>query len=418
MHERDDADVPFLIGDEFPFEDRGVDAIACTNLFADLARADLLWFMLECRRVLKPRGLLSLPVRDMPGNPGISNLRWAAALAGLDTATAATVAPNCRRGMAAFQDANRLGAVEEFTKRDRSVSGEPMVSIVIPAYSPRYFAACLDSALDQTYRNIEIVICDDSGGTEIEALTRARADGKEVRYLRNPERLRGRGNFIKCFESARGEFVKFLCDDDLLAPPCVATLLDVFRHTPDMTLATSYRRRIDQHGRRLPDQPATVPIVNADAVIAGFTLANAMVMAGLNWVGEPSTVLFRKAELMDCAPQYFQFNGVLGLGIIDLVTWSALLLKGNGAYLTQALSSFRIHEAQRQHAPEAQQRNVESLRSLQAAWLELKLADRLSPHLLFAKSLPRDDSADWNMQPVLSQYAVRRIEPAGQPTRQ
>ena len=59
------------------------------------------------------------------------------------------------------------------------------------------------------------------------------------------------------FENARGEFVKFLCDDDLLAPPCVATLLDVFRRAPDVTLATSYRRRIDEHGRRLADQPAT-----------------------------------------------------------------------------------------------------------------------------------------------------------------
>ena len=74
-------------------------------------------------------------------------------------------------------------------------------------------------------------------------------------------------------------------------------------------------------------------------------------------------MLFRKADLLDQAPDYFQFNGVRGLGIIDMVTWSALLLKGDAVYLTQALSSFRIHAAQRQHAPEAAQRTIDSIRN-------------------------------------------------------
>ena len=196
----------------------------------------------------------------------------------------------------------------EFTKRDRIVDGEPLVSIVIPAYSPRFFAASMDSAMAQTYANIEIVVCDDSEGVEIEAMTRERARHRNVRYLRNPVRLRGRGNFTKCFETARGEFIKFLCDDDLLAPNCVASLLDAFRRAPDITLATSRRRRIDENGNVLEDQPATMPLVAANTTIAGYTLANVMLMAGLNTVGEPTTVLFRKAELLDQAPEYFHFE--------------------------------------------------------------------------------------------------------------
>jgi glycosyltransferase involved in cell wall biosynthesis len=175
----------------------------------------------------------------------------------------------------------------EYTKRDRGVGGNPLVSIVIPAYTPRFFAACVDSALAQSYDNIEIVVCDDSAGTEIEAMTRARADRRDVRYLRNPVRLGPRGNFIKCFESAGGEFVKFLCDDDLLAPTCVASMLDAFRRAPDITLATSHRRRIDVNGNRLDDQPQRGPIVAANTTVAGYTLANAMLMAGINWLASP-----------------------------------------------------------------------------------------------------------------------------------
>lgn len=237
----------------------------------------------------------------------------------------------------------------------------------------------------------------------------SRANNREVRYLRNEVRLGPRRNFIQCFEAARGEFVKFLCDDDLLRPDCVASLLDAFRHAPDIALATSHRRRIDENGIVLDDQPATQSIVAEDTTIAGYTLANAMLMAGLNWVGEPSTVLFRKVDLLDLAPDYFRFNGAHGHGVIDLVMWSVLLLKGDAVYLTESLSDFRIHAAQRQRDPTTAQRTIASIRELQSVWLELKLFEKLSPHLMLAKSFPPPADSDWQLQPVLSPFAVRRI---------
>jgi ubiquinone/menaquinone biosynthesis C-methylase UbiE len=58
MHGRDDADVPFRPGEDLPFEDRGVEAIACGAHVAALPRENRIRFLLECRRALKPRGLL------------------------------------------------------------------------------------------------------------------------------------------------------------------------------------------------------------------------------------------------------------------------------------------------------------------------------------------------------------------------
>lgn len=423
MHGRDDADVPFQPGDDFPFEDRGVDVMACGDFVAALPRETCIRFLLECRRVLKPGGLLCLRVASPVGNAGamsscMADILHAAALTGLEAANVAPVADACRLALAELRAPDVRTITVEYTKRDRGVVGDPSVSIVIPAYSPRFFAACLDSALAQTHANLEIVVCDDSEGAEIEAATRMRASRREVRYLRNAVRLRGRGNFTKCFESARGEFVKFLCDDDLLAPTCVASLLDAFRRAPDITLATSHRRRIDEDGNPLDDQPATLPIVAANTTIAGYTLANAMLMAGLNTVGEPTTVLFRKADLLDQAPEYFRFNGAHGLGVIDMVMWSALLMKGDAVYLTESLSAFRIHAAQRQHDPAMAQRNIASIRELQAAWLELNLFEKVPPHLILAKPFPPHADSDWRLQPVLSPFAVRRVEPTGERERQ
>jgi hypothetical protein len=415
MHGGDDADVPLQPGDDLPFEDRSVEVMTCGAFVATLPPETRIQFLLECRRVLKPGGLLELhmasPARSADvATRCLADIAHAAALTGLEAANVAPVSEACRDALAELPAPDGYANTLEYTKRDRGVCRDPLVSIVIPAYSPRFFAACLDSALAQTYANLEIVVCDDSEGAEIEAVTRARTDRRDVRYLRNVVRLGGRGNFTKCFESARGEFIKFLCDDDLLAPTCVASLLDAFRRAPDITLATSHRRRIDENDNELDDQPATQPIVAADTTIAGYTLANAMLMAGLNTVGEPTTVLFRKADLLDQAPDYFRFNGARGLGIIDMVMWSALLLKGDAVYLTESLSAFRIHAAQRQHDPQMAQRNVASIRELQAAWLEFKLFEKVPPYLILAKPFPPPADTDWRLQPVLSPFAVRRIE--------
>ncbi len=103
------------------------------------------------------------------------------------------VAAHCRAALAGLPPADQRLVAFEFTKRDRQVVGDPLVSILIPAYSPRFFGACLDSALAQTYGNIEIVVCDDSEDSEIEEIVRARGDRRPIRYATNPVRLGVRG---------------------------------------------------------------------------------------------------------------------------------------------------------------------------------------------------------------------------------
>jgi len=345
----------------------------------EVSRGQKLAFLLECRQALAAGGLLAVASEE---DEELSPL---ARLAGLEPAPGG------------------------YTKRDRRLAGDPLVSILIPAYNARFFEASLDSALAQIYRNLEIVVCDDSPGPQIEEIARGRAGDLPIRYERNETRLGPRGNFTRCFERARGEFVKFLCDDDLLAPDCVVSLLDAFRRAPDVALAISRRRRIDASGAELGDQPATVPILHEDALVSGRTLANAMIMAGLNFVGEPSTALFRKSDLLDQAPEYFRFDGEPGHGIIDMVTWAALLLKGDAVYHARPFSAFRFHLGQRQHDPAKAHRNVASIRALQAAWLGLGMHEGLPPDQLLTRPFPASDSMEWRWRPVLG-FAARPIE--------
>lgn len=106
----------------------------------------------------------------------------------------------------------------------------PLVSILIPVYNrKKYIAECIQSALDQTFTDHEIVVVDnasDDGTWEI-CQQFARRDPR-VRVFRNEENLGPVRNWIRCAQEARGEYSKILFSDDLLEPDCVTRMLAPF----------------------------------------------------------------------------------------------------------------------------------------------------------------------------------------------
>jgi tetratricopeptide (TPR) repeat protein len=226
------------------------------------------------------------------------------------------------------------------------------VSILTPAYKPDYFADALRSALAQTYADFEHVICDDSPGDEIAAIVRAVAgDDPRVRYVRNPGTLGGRANYLKCFGLARGEHIKYLNDDDLLAPDCLARMSAALDTHPEVTLITSYRRLIDAEGRTLPDAAYNRRIVRHDSLLDGRGLLYIMLRGLVNVIGEPTTVMFRRADLAGNQPHILSFAGREAARNGDTYMWASLLARGDAVYFVEPLSSFRCHDAQVQRDP-------------------------------------------------------------------
>jgi glycosyltransferase involved in cell wall biosynthesis len=91
-----------------------------------------------------------------------------------------------------------------------------LVSVVIPTYNyGRYLRRAIDSALGQTYRDVEVVVVDD--GSTDETRDVATGFGGDVRYVyqdnRGPGSARNRG-----LAEAAGEVVAFLDADDYFAP--------------------------------------------------------------------------------------------------------------------------------------------------------------------------------------------------------
>ena len=227
------------------------------------------------------------------------------------------------------------------------LSAPPLVSIVIPAYNERYFGEALASAIAQQGVELEILVSDDSPGTAIEK-TVATANDPRVRYVRNPSRLGFAGNFTQCFTSARGEMVKFLNDDDRLRPGCVAAMAAVLAANRGVMLVTSRRFPIDASGARLPDPAATMPISMVSAMMSGRELGDFVMAHSVNLIGEPTTAMFRRADISLEDGLLFRWGGHDYHCLADMSLWMRLMAKGSAYYFAPALSEFRMHPGQEQ----------------------------------------------------------------------
>jgi glycosyltransferase involved in cell wall biosynthesis len=102
------------------------------------------------------------------------------------------------------------------------------VSILIPAYNAEDFVgAAIDSVLQQTYADWEIVAVDDaSSDATLAALRRFASDGIHVHA--NEQNLGMTGNWNRCLSFARGELVLKLDADDALKPRALELLVAAF----------------------------------------------------------------------------------------------------------------------------------------------------------------------------------------------
>ncbi|MHA6533846.1 glycosyltransferase family 2 protein [Paenibacillus sp. BAC0078] len=220
----------------------------------------------------------------------------------------------------------------------------PLVSIVIPAYNrPHTLKIAIDSALEQTYPNIEIIICDDSTTNEVQEMIDPYLHSfPHIQYHKNEKNL-FLENWHKCFDLASGEFINYLMDDDIFHKEKIEKMIYFFQNFENITLVTSYRQTINEAGTFIPPFYATKKLYEEIRIMDGKALANIALTRCLNVIGEPTTVLFKKTDLTD---RFGIYKGKQYSLLNDLAAWLTLLSKGKAVYIPEALSYFRIHPNQ------------------------------------------------------------------------
>ena len=126
------------------------------------------------------------------------------------------------------------------------------VSIVIPTYNRADFLPqAIDSALDQTYRNIEVIVVDD-GSTDY-TLDVCRRYAGRIRYIRKENG--GIGSALNVgIRNMRGEWFKWLSSDDYLQPEAVELLLQR-AHEANAKIAYSSYMLVDERRRVIGFHP-------------------------------------------------------------------------------------------------------------------------------------------------------------------
>ncbi|MDB6443605.1 glycosyltransferase [Pseudomonas sp. 21TX0197] len=219
----------------------------------------------------------------------------------------------------------------------------PLVSIVIPAYNPRFFDQALLSALAQTYEHIEIVVCDDSSDDEIRRIVESFAEpAHPVRYLKNPQRLGLQGNLLRCVEEARGEFIKVLCDDDRLFAPSIERQAQVLIEHADVSVVFALRLLCDAGNFILPPRVDNCRFSPNDALIKGDDMLAIFESTPTNFLGNFSSSLMRRADVLELLPALIQ-DGNGFVAILDFALYVCLLRRGNLVTLNTVLSMERLY---------------------------------------------------------------------------
>ena len=222
------------------------------------------------------------------------------------------------------------------------MASSDLVSVLIPAFKPGHFRQALGSVLAQQHAAIEVLVGDDSPGGEIRAMVEELAD---PRVTHVPSRLVTGGdpklNHVLLWHKARGRYLRFMYDDDLIEPASTGTLLGLLQAVPGCALAWHQRRLIDEHGTVTQEAGPLAP--TQTAVMDRRLLLDNMARF-LNFVGEPSFTMFDREQL-----PHFDFNryGRWDTAFLwDIAMYLSAtehgLAHGSGAFL----GSFRVHSAQ------------------------------------------------------------------------
>jgi glycosyltransferase involved in cell wall biosynthesis len=227
----------------------------------------------------------------------------------------------------------------------------PRVSVVIPAWeNAPFIAATMRSVLAQTFTDFELVVADHGSADRTWEILQGFAHDERVRLLRTPPGGGAERNWNRVTRAARGELVKLVCGDDLLAPQCLATQVaayDAHRGGPhgsgdatgaEVVMVASARDVIDASGRAVVRRHGLRGLTGR---VPGHEAIRRSVVRGTNIFGEPCCVLVRRSVLEDVGG----WHGNPGF-MIDQATYCRVLLRGDLVVAPGSLAAFRLSSTQ------------------------------------------------------------------------
>lgn len=124
----------------------------------------------------------------------------------------------------------------------------PRVSIGLPVFNgEKYLEQSLQSILNQTYADIEVVIADNASTDRTEEICRSyAAQDRRIHYERNPVNIGGAKNHNLTFRRSHGEFFRWAAHDDICDPNLVSECLQILEQDAGIVVAYSMVIEMDE----------------------------------------------------------------------------------------------------------------------------------------------------------------------------
>jgi glycosyltransferase involved in cell wall biosynthesis len=222
----------------------------------------------------------------------------------------------------------------------QKLSNQPLVSICIPTYNAeKTVVQTVQSILNQTYHNMEIIIVDNVSTDDTLALLRKFNDPR-MKIHKNTKNIGAEKNWSKCIELARGEYIAIFHADDLYMPNIVEKQVQAFQDNPSIGAVFTVASYINDRGEIIGES-TLLPAELGGKKICYFSEIFISILKNKNFMMCPSAMV--KSEIYkELAP----FNDERFETSADLDMWLRILERHPIAILDEKLMSYRISNTQ------------------------------------------------------------------------
>jgi len=148
----------------------------------------------------------------------------------------------------------------------------PLISIVLCSYNgARFIDEQIQSLLQQTYPNLEIIISDDASTDGTQAVLEKYKSHPSFKIFFQEQNLGPIQNVAFAIEQARGAFLAFCDQDDTWLPQKIETL---YQHIGDELLVYSDSELVDEHGQPLHKKLSQLRRMYSGNDTRGFVFSN------------------------------------------------------------------------------------------------------------------------------------------------
>jgi len=168
----------------------------------------------------------------------------------------------------------------------------PLVSILIPVYNrEKLISYTIESALNQTYENIEIIVVDNkSTDKTFEILKEYGKKDKRIKVFQNKENIGPVKNWKKCLECSSGEYIKILFSDDWMDKKFIEKSLQILDKT---NIAFVYSAAVIHFGNK---EVIAYRIYQKDKIIDSEQFIKGAVIGG-DFPVSPSCAIFKRKDI-------------------------------------------------------------------------------------------------------------------------